>query len=241
MGNGLSDTHHVFHVQQQLTPQGSAGMRPREILFREAACLEYGDRQGIAHRKRRGRARSRREIVRTGLFSNADVDRHARGAAQSRIGLPDEHDQRHAEAFEVGQQEHQLGRLTGVRDREQHVGARDHAEVTVTRFGRVHEECRGAGAGQRGCDLAGNVARFADSGDDHTALAGETHAACRHELGIEPHLQQLHRPGLDFKRAARGREQQGIVDLAVGGGLHCLHYRRDRGHSWLPGAAARLT
>ena len=50
-------------------------------------------------------------------------------------------------------------------------------EVAVARFGRMHEERGGAGAGERGGDLARDVARLADAAHDHAAAAREDRCA----------------------------------------------------------------
>ena len=49
----------------------------------------------------------------------------------------------------------------------------DHAEVAVRGLGRVDEQRRRAGRGQRGRDLAGDMAGLADAGDDDAPLAGK--------------------------------------------------------------------
>jgi hypothetical protein len=82
----------------------------------------------------------------------------------------------------------------------------DHAQVAVAGFGRVHEERRRAGGGQRGRDLAPDVAALAHAHHDHAA-AHIQHAA--HRLGKTRRLargQAQHGGGLDVEglRASAG-------------------------------------
>ena len=46
----LATVHHLIDVQQETPPQASGGMGPREIIGGEAACLQQGDRERVAHR-----------------------------------------------------------------------------------------------------------------------------------------------------------------------------------------------
>jgi hypothetical protein len=59
----------------------------------------------------------------------------------------------------------------GIGNGNQGIVGGDHAEVAVRRFGRMHEQRRRAGRGQRGGDLAADVAGFADAGHDDAPLA----------------------------------------------------------------------
>ena len=52
-------------------------------------------------------------------------------------------------------------------------------------FGGVHEVGRGAGAGQRGGELAADVPRFADAGDDDSTLRGEDQIDGGDKAGIQ--------------------------------------------------------
>ncbi len=93
------------------------------------------------------------------------------------------HDERHAEPFEVRQEEHDFGRLAGIGEREHYVGARDHAEIAMPRFGGMQEERGRAGARKRGSNLAGDVPGLAHAGDDHAAFAGEAECGTRERSG----------------------------------------------------------
>jgi hypothetical protein len=64
-----------------------------------------------------------------------------------------------------------------------------HAQVAVAGLGRVHEERRRAGAGQRGGDLAAHVAALAHAHDDHAAAAAQ-HGLHRGQRRRQPRLQR---------------------------------------------------
>ena len=115
----------------------------------------------------------------SGQASSGTLTSRATVAARPRVesALAGEGDERHAQALQMGQQEHELGRLAGIGQGEQHIRARDHAQVAVAGLGRVQEERRGAGAGQGGGDLAADMAGFAHPGDHDPARATQADPA----------------------------------------------------------------
>ena len=66
-------------------------------------------------------------------------------------------------ALDDGHDGDQFGALSRVGQGDEHVIAGHHADVAVAGFRRVQEESRGAGAGQRGGNLARDMAGFAQS------------------------------------------------------------------------------
>ena len=113
------------------------------------------------------------------------------------------------------QQQH-FGGLAGVRDGEQHVVARDHADVAVAGFGGMHEKRRRARGGQGGGDLAGDVAGLAHAADDDAAAAFEADGAGARETGIEPRHQRRDGATLDLESPASGGDQRGRIGLELG-------------------------
>ena len=67
--------------------------------------------------------------------------------------------------------------LAGVRDGDDDIALRDHAEVAVAGLSRMNEERWGAGACHSRGYLRGDVPGFAHAGHDNLALAGEEDAA----------------------------------------------------------------
>ena len=71
------------------------------------------------------------------------------------------------------QQREDLGRLTGIRQRHHDILARDHADIAVAGLGRMQEERRRTGAGQRRRDLSADMAGLAHAGHHHATAAVE--------------------------------------------------------------------
>src|SRR5581483_8116967 len=101
--------------------------------------------------------------------SSAVKARLSSSATERAVGGTGHRDQRDAEAARIIDQAAELGRLARPGQRDDHVVRRDHAEIAVARFARMDEEGGRAGRGQRGCDLAADMARFAHAGDDGAA------------------------------------------------------------------------
>ncbi len=91
----------------------------------------------------------------------------ARG--QRRAGARGDRHQRQAEAARVRDQVGQFGGLARIGQRQHRVARHDHAQVAVRGLGRVDEQRRRAGGGERGGDLAGDQAGLAHAGDHHAA------------------------------------------------------------------------
>ena len=117
---------------------------------------------------------------------------------------------------EVRNQQQHFGGFAGIGDGQQHVVARDHADVAMAGFGRMHEERRRAGGGERGGDLAGDVAGFAHAADDDPAVAFEADAAGARETRVEPRHQRRDGPALDLESPASGGDQRGRIGLELG-------------------------
>jgi hypothetical protein len=87
-------------------------------------------------------------------------------------------DQLDAQALDQRQQGDDFVGAAGVGQGDD-VVAGDHAHVAMAGFGRVHEKCRRAGAGQGGGDLVADMPGFAHADHDHAALAGQNQLAGR--------------------------------------------------------------
>src|SRR5581483_9867874 len=82
-----------------------------------------------------------------------------------------ERDQLHAHALDDRKDNQDLVGFAGIGNREHQVLRHDHAEVAVRRFAGMHEKGRRAGGGERGGNLAADVAGLAHA-DDHDAALG---------------------------------------------------------------------
>ena len=87
------------------------------------------------------------------------------------VGLAGHAHQRHAQPAHRRQHGRELVALAAVADGQHHVARHHHAQVAVAGLGRVHEEGRRAGGGQRGGDLAADVAALAHAHHDDAAAA----------------------------------------------------------------------
>ena len=123
-------------------------------------------------------------------------------ARQRGIGVAGDGDQLAALALDQRHDGQQFVVLAGVGKRDQHVVARDHAQVAMHGFGGMHEIGRRAGAGHGGGDLARDVAGLADAADDDAAAAGQDQRHRLREARVQPIGERAARPRL--RCAARG-------------------------------------
>ena len=172
--NGLAGAHHVAHMGEQAPAEAAAGMRAGEIVLRRIRAPPAAPPP--AHRPARApRWCWRWARGRAGRLprSTAGVEMDVGLARQGRVRIAGHRDQLGALALDQRHDRQQFGALAGIGQRDHDVVARDHAEIAVAGFGGMDEEGRGAGAGQRRGDLAGDVARLADAADHDAAAAAE--------------------------------------------------------------------
>ena len=91
---------------------------------------------------------------------------------------------------------------------------RDHAEVAVAGFARMHEKRRGAGGRQGGGDLAADVPGLAHARHHHAAAAGQDQVHGVGKTGVEAGGRGTQGVGFDVEHLARKRKQ-----MFGGGGL----------------------
>ena len=148
-------------------------MRAREIFLAETARIEHRHGQRVAHGQDGGGAGGRRQIQWAGFLVDPGVQVDVGQFAQAGAGIAGHRDQLGAHALDDRSDRHQLGRFAGIGNRDEHVLRGNHAEVAVGRLGRMHEQGRGAGRGQRRGNLACDMAGLADTRHDHPSLATE--------------------------------------------------------------------
>src|SRR5581483_6460832 len=205
------ERHGVAPVHELLDPpeppaERARGMEEGKVLGREAALLEEGHGERVAHGHGRGRARGGREAERTGLLGHAHVEDHVGVAGERRVGRTAERDQRNAKAAGDREQAQHLLALAGVGDRDQHVAALEAAQVAVAALARVQEEGRGARRGQGRGDLAAHDPRLADAREHDLAAAGEQHVDRAREARVEPLAQGREPARFDLEHAPRPGE-----------------------------------
>ena len=92
---------------------------------------------------------------------------HVALRAKAALRAAGDADQRDGKAARIGDQIGKLRRFARVRDRKHHIIASDHPQIAVACLGRVDELRGRARACQRRGDLFGDMAGFADAGDNH--------------------------------------------------------------------------
>ena len=78
-----------------------------------------------------------------------------------------------AKSARIGDDGFELDRLSGPRQRQNEIGSRDHAEVAVRGFARMHEKRRRSGRREGGGDLLADMTALADAGHDDAAADGD--------------------------------------------------------------------
>jgi hypothetical protein len=107
--------------------------------------------------------------VRAGFARLRQREHDIGGLAERRFRIGGDRDQPDAEAARIVDQAFQLGGLARPGQRHDGVVAGDHAEVAMAGLGRMHEEGRRAGGGERGRDLVRHMPGLAHAADDQPA------------------------------------------------------------------------
>ena len=172
-GQILAFVHQLLDPQQ-LAAELAARMEDGEVARGEAAPIQQRHRQRVAQGQHAGGGGRGREAHRAGLADLRQQQKEV-GRLDQRARRPtDDGDQRNREPTGVENQVAQLGGLAGVGQGQHRVLRRDHAEVAVAGLGRMDVERRSAGRGQRGGDLARDVAALAHPGHhDASGHAGQ--------------------------------------------------------------------
>ena len=121
--------------------------------------------------------------------------------------------QRHAQAFDDGQDGDQLVALATVGQAQHHVARLDHAQVAMAGFAWVHEHGGCAGGGQGGGNLGAHMAAFAHACDDHTPAGAQDERSRLHKAIVEPVFHGQQGAGFNVQRFARHVQGVGGVEL----------------------------
>ena len=184
-------------------------MIPGEIALLEAARLQDGHRQRVAHDQHGGGAGGRREIERARLLGHFDVERNVAVPGERGFQVAGEGDDLDGKPFQRGQQVQQLLRLAGITQREDHVAVVDDADIAMQGVHAVEDDTGGAGAGEGGGNFLADVAGFADADDDDfsPALDGfHDGVDCVGKRAIELRAHGFERGDLNVKNFAGLRE-----------------------------------
>ncbi len=202
--------HDFLDREQQPFPEGPAGMGAGEVGGGKTPGLEQGDGQGVPQcQYGRGAGRGR-QVERAGFARNRGVQVHVRQAGEAGLRVAGDGDEARAAPLEERGDDQELLAFARIRQGQQQVFCRDHAEVAVACFGRMHEECRGSGACKRGSDLVAHVPGFADAADHDPPRAGEHEVVGGDKRIVEPCGQLFDGFGLDGHHVT-GQVENGCV------------------------------
>ena len=197
--HAAAGAHHVTHVGEQFAAQRTAGVGAGKVFGLETARVQQGDGQRIAQRQLRRGAGGGGQVERAGFLVDAAVQNDVGVFRQGRFNVAGHRNQRHAQAFEHGQDRHQLFGLAAVGDGQHQVDWLDHAQVAMAGLGRVDKQGRRAGGRQRGGGFAPDVAAFAHAHDHHAAAHAEHHPYRLRELGTHALFEPQHGGGFDVE------------------------------------------
>ena len=199
----LARVHDILHLEQEAPAERTARMEEREILLLEVPHGHHGDGDRIAHRQRRRRARRRRKPQGAGLRLVPDVDDVIRVLGELRGAIARHGDDRRTDTVDDGQNLHDLLHLAAVRNRQDDILIRHHAEVAMKSLRRMHEERRRARTRKRRGNLATDMPRLSHARDDDARLAVEDALNRAAELLVNILRQLLHRRRFHRKRLNR--------------------------------------
>jgi hypothetical protein len=207
--------HDVADMQQQLAAQRPARMRTREILAVKPRASSSATASASPMASTAVVLAVGARFSGQASSATADVDVHV-GLARQR-GFPAGHrDHRNAEALISGGApavRASRRNWTG----QHHVAARDHAEVAVAGLGRMHEERRRAGAGQRRRDLVRDMAGLAHAGDHDPTRCSRGSARRRARMCRRCAASWATSPGFDVEGAPAGGNQVEVGHLLASG------------------------
>jgi hypothetical protein len=146
--------------------EAASGVEVGEVGGVEAAAAAELEGEGVSEGEHDGGGGGGCEIERAGLGGDTDVEEDVRRLGEAGVGCARECDEGGGEPFEDREDEEELFGFAAVREGDDGVAGRDHAEVSVDGFGGVEEVSGSSGRAEGGCDLLSDDAGFADSGEE---------------------------------------------------------------------------
>ena len=213
--------HDVANVGEKAATERAARVCASEVLRTEAARLEQRDGKCVTQGQRRCCARGWGEVERTGFFADASVEMYVGLAGECRSWFAGDRDQGCALALDQRNDGQHFFARTRVRKGDDDILGGDHAQVAVRGFSGMDEVCGGAGAGERGGDLATNVAGLADAGDDDASVTIQNALDGFDEGGVHAVGEGAYRVRLDAQDPPRDGDRVeprgcGLVRLSHG-------------------------
>ncbi len=205
----LAARMHQIADANELRAKLAARVIHAEIVFAEALALHQRDGDRIAERQHHRRARRRRANG-PGLRHFWQHDGDVRRIHQHGFRAAHEGHQRNREPARIGDDVAQLVRFAGIAQAQHEVIRRNHPEIAVARFRRVHEKRGRARARQRRRDFLADMAGFAHAGNNHPAFQRRDFLDQRDEFPIErtrDRLEPLHLPRDDGAGGSEGIER----------------------------------
>jgi hypothetical protein len=162
-----------------------ARVQPPKIRPRESFLAHHRHGQRVAQRQRHGRRSGGRDRLGPDLRPMGKHERCRRGFGQHRTSVAGDGDHRNSHADKMVDHRLELGGLAALRNEDRDVALRRHPEIAVNRLGQVQECRRCAGRGERGRNLAPDMARLAEPADDQLPGAFENQRYGLLERGAE--------------------------------------------------------
>ena len=198
----VGGVHQVLDAEKFFA-EAAGGVKRGEVVVAEIATFKKRDGKCVADGHCDGSARGWREIQGTGFFFHADVESDVAGFGESGFEIAGQSDERNFEALERFEEMNDFFGLAAVRDGDERVAAREHAEVAVERFGGMKKERWSAGAGERCRNFSRDEAGLAHAGENDAAFAGEEEVDGFFEGGVEARENVLNGLRFDFKNSTR--------------------------------------
>ena len=209
----------------QLLAEMAAGVKGVKIIGGKAAPFQQGDSERIAQRQHHAGGGGGGEPQRAGFLGPRQGQHHVARLGQRAVGAAGDGNQRDAHALGIGDDVAKLRRAAGIGEGNQPILRRDHAEIAMACLGGMNEQGGGSGRGERGGDLAGDMAALAHAGDNDPALD-------RHQQIERPANPARIETGRKRRQAFGLQPQNALCHCKIGGGILD---RTDRRHGrWSP-------
>ena len=161
--------HDVADADQRAAER-TAGVEIAILIGGEALALHQRHRDRVAQHQHHGGGGGGRQPHGARLGRLGQQKRHVGRLQQRGLQIAGDTDERNAQPLGMGDEIAKLGGLAAIGQHQQRIVDGDHAEIAMAGFRRMDEKRRRAGGGERGGDLARDMAALAHAADHDPAL-----------------------------------------------------------------------